>query len=93
MRVAAVVASCIAGPALAEAPCPVTYPAFHAAVAHVDLPACPEALEGPHRFCRMIENAKGQHVFVFTVQGAQCLLETRRFERGTIEPLTLAAVQ
>jgi len=91
MRVAALVAFTLASPTLAEAPCPVTYPAFHAAIAHVDLPACPRALEGPHRFCRMVENEKGQHVFVFTVQGAQCLLETRRFDPGTIEPLTLAA--
>jgi hypothetical protein len=81
----------VAAPALAQAPCPVTYPQFYAAVAHVDLPACPQALEGPHRFCRMVENENGQHVFVFTVEGAQCLVETRRFDAGQLAPMRLAS--
>lgn len=96
MRLSAYIPVALALPAASAAqaaPCGLTYPQFFAAVPHIDLPACPTALEGPHRFCRMVENDNGQHVFVFTVQGAQCLLETRRYDAGTIAAPTEVAAR
>lgn len=77
----------LAAPAQAAmpAPCPLTYPQFHAAVAHVDLPACPEALEGPTHFCRLVFGANGlAHVFVFTVEGAQCMVGVQAFQPAAL---------
>ncbi len=69
----------------ASQPCPITYPQFYAAVKHVDLATCPAELEGPSRFCRLVAGANGQeHVFVFTVEGAQCLLDVRAFTPGSV---------
>ncbi len=77
----------LAAASAAAEPCPLTYPQFYAAFAHADLPACPVALEGPSRFCRMVQGANGlAHVFVFTVEGAQCLQEVRAFAPEALGP-------
>ena len=79
LAAALIAAAAPATAAMAER-CPITYPQFFAAVAHQDLATCPASLEGTSRFCRLVDGANGQaHVFVFTVEGAQCLLEVRAF--------------
>jgi hypothetical protein len=79
-------AAALGSPAVSET-CLITYPQFYAAIAHADMATCPTSLEGPSRFCRLVNGANGQaHVFVFTVEGAQCLVGYREFAPEALRP-------
>lgn len=63
--------------AAADDPIPLTYQDFEAAVAHIDLPLCPEPLAAPGRFCRMTAHADQLNVFVFSEEGDQPLVAVK----------------
>lgn len=81
---AAVVAALFvtAGPATAQAACPLAYPVFEFAVAHLDLERCPAGLAREKAFCRATTGNDAVHVFVFAAEGDQCLLAVRSFGAG-----------
>lgn len=65
-------------PAFAEtAPMPLTYQIFEAAVPHVDLAACPVELAAEGVFCRLALLNEEIHVFVFSEEGDQPMVNFR----------------
>ncbi|MDD8024697.1 MAG: hypothetical protein PHX82_16520 [Paracoccaceae bacterium] len=56
---------------------PFTYLMFEAAVPHVDMPVCPVDLAAEGRFCRMSLLNDEIHVFVFSEDGDQPLVDFR----------------
>lgn len=76
-------AACIVSPTLAcAASCPMTYAQFQAAIPHVDLDICPDALAGKDRFCRASIAAEQLHVFAFDFEGDKCLVGMTSLEEG-----------
>lgn len=61
-------------------PCPMTYDQFEYAVPHIDLETCPGSLAGEGLFCRAAAGADAIHVFVFALDGDQCLLRVESVE-------------
>jgi len=61
----------------APAALPFTYLMFEAAVPHVDMPVCPVDLAAEGRFCRMALLNDEIHVFVFSEEGDQPLVDFR----------------
>jgi hypothetical protein len=60
--------------ATAEQPMILTYLEFENAVPHIDLAACPAALAGEGRFCRLTTHAEQLNVFAFSEAGDQPLV-------------------
>jgi hypothetical protein len=76
--VAALAALLLPLPALAEPePLPLTYLIFEAAVPHVDLAVCPVDLAAEGRFCRLALLNEEIHVFVFSEEGDQPMVDFR----------------
>ncbi|WP_299359484.1 hypothetical protein [uncultured Paracoccus sp.] len=63
---------------------PLTYEMFETAISHGDLPTCPEALEGEHRFCRFTVHNDALHVFAFSEEGDQPLLAISEYAMDEI---------
>lgn len=74
-------ASTIGGSSAAadEPSCPMTYSAFEYAVPHLDLEECPAALARDGAFCRASVASDALHVFVFALEGEQCLLAVQSY--------------
>ncbi|HEY9039381.1 MAG TPA: hypothetical protein VIN05_10630 [Roseovarius sp.] len=58
-----------ASPALADTAAPLTYEQFEAAVPHIDLETCPDALAQENVFCRATLRHDEIHVFAFSNDG------------------------
>ena len=58
-----------ASPLLADTAVPLTYEQFEAAVPHVDLETCPDALAQENVFCRATLRHDEIHVFAFSNDG------------------------
>ena len=58
-------------------PLPLTYLIFEAAVPHVDLAVCPVDLAAEGRFCRLALLNEEIHVFVFSEEGDQPMVDFR----------------
>jgi len=59
---------------------PFSYEMFEAAVAHVDLAACPVDLARPHTFCRVTLINDAFNVFVFSEDGDQPLVAFKSYD-------------
>lgn len=67
-----IICAAITAPAFAvadDAPNPLTYTQFEAAIPHIDLETCPEQLAGDDTFCRVTINHDEIHVFAFSLDG------------------------
>ncbi len=66
-----------AAPAAAEMP--FTYEMFETSVEHMDLAECPGDMKDEAAFCRVTMATDGVHVFKFSYEGEQELLDMRSF--------------
>jgi hypothetical protein len=71
----------------ANAPLALTYEVFEAAVPHIDLAACPDAVSRPDSFCRASVNHDEIHVFVFSEKGENPLIGFQSYELEGVESL------
>ncbi len=71
--------------AVGQAGCPLTYSVFELAVPHLDLTDCPAGLARPDAFCRASTANDSVHVFVFALDGDQCLLAVKSYKDGEYE--------
>ncbi|QUJ77564.1 hypothetical protein KDD17_06215 [Sulfitobacter albidus] len=89
-RLALTVLACaLAQTAFADAPAPLTldYETFEAAVPHVDLEACPEALAGEDRFCRATLAGEQLHVFAFSLASNSPLVAFQSYDATALPGL------
>lgn len=66
---------------------PFTYETFEAAVAHIDLENCPEALPQQESFCRAAIHNEEIHVFAFSLDGDSPMIGFASFSAEGLEPL------
>lgn len=67
----------MAAPAFSQPACPLPYATFEAAVPHIDLESCPASVPQHDAICRLAINQGQLHLFVFAMNGDQCLLSVR----------------
>lgn len=70
-----------------SAPAPLTYEQFEAAVSHVDLDECPQALLQENTFCRASIHHEQIHVFAFSYDGESPMVGFASFEAAGIASL------
>ena len=66
---------------------PLTYEVFETAVPHVDLEACPTAMEAEGVFCRATLNHEQIHVFAFAETGDRPLVGAATFDADLLGAL------
>lgn len=80
-------ATALATPALADEPLALTYEMFEASVLHADIEECPSELAGEGRFCRATLYADALHIFVFSEDGDQPLVDFLSYEGSALHTI------
>ncbi|WP_319826458.1 hypothetical protein [Thalassovita sp.] len=80
-------AATLATPALADEPLALTYEMFEASVLHADIEECPTELASEGRFCRATLYADAIHIFVFSEDGDQPLVDFLSYEGSDLHTI------